>query len=75
MDACVYVGEVVQNEYIIDPQQLKKLKVDTCILSSDRMDTGFGGVDGAMKLGIEIQYFPYTKGVSSTLIRNKIGEE
>lgn len=55
----------------------KKLKVNYLFIGDDWYDTGrFNEIEKNLKkIGVEVIYFPYTKSISSTMIRQKISKE
>lgn len=73
--ACRYVDGVEEREaFAIDVPHLKKLGVDMIVIGDDWKDKKLDGLDEAGGAGIEIVYLSYTKGVSTTAIKNKIRE-
>jgi len=72
LKACSLVDEVVMSKMIFDVDSLKKLDVDVIVLGSDWKNRYLEGKEEAQKAGIEIIYFPYTEGISTTEIKAKI---
>ena len=72
LKACSLVDEVVMSKMIFNVDNLKKLNVDVIVLGSDWKNRYLEGKEEAQKAGIEIIYFPYTEGISTTEIKAKI---
>ena len=72
LKACSLVDEVVMSKMIFNIDNLKKLDVDVIVLGSDWKSRYLEGKEEAQKAGIEIIYFPYTEGISTTEIKAKI---
>ena len=72
LKACSLVDEVVMSKMIFNVDNLKKLDVDVIVLGSDWKNRYLEGKEEAQKAGIEIIYFPYTEGISTTEIKAKI---
>ena len=72
LKACSLVDEVVMSKMIFNVGNLKKLNVDVIVLGSDWKNRYLEGKEEAQKAGIEIIYFPYTEGISTTEIKAKI---
>ena len=72
LKACSLVDEVVMSKMIFNIDNLKKLNVDVIVLGSDWKNRYLEGKEEAQKAGIEIIYFPYTEGISTTEIKAKI---
>ena len=74
--ACKYTRRVIKGNLIINTEQLKEYGVDIYILGTDWKYEELEGREEAIKAGIEIRYFPYTEGISTTIIKARIrGEE
>ena len=69
LEACQYVDMVIESDLTIDAKKLKDFAVDILVLGSDWKDKKLPGLEDAKKF-LEVIYFPYTEGVSTTDIRN-----
>ena len=69
-----YVDAVVPQENMDKLTMCKKLKANVMFVGDDWYDTEkWNGFEAEFqKAGIQIVYFPYTKGTSSTILREKI---
>ena len=69
-----YVDAVVPQENMDKLTMCKKLKASVMFVGDDWYDTEKwnGFEEEFQKEGIQIVYFPYTKGTSSTILREKI---
>ena len=74
--ACRWVDMVVDNNNgCIDVNQLRDLNIEIVVLGDDWKNKKVVGQDEAVAEGIEFIYMPYTRRVSSTEIRKRIGEK
>jgi len=72
LNACKYVDCVVIQEKILDIKQLKEMKVDIIVVGTDWVNKKNDGIDWLKENDGCIVYLPYTKGVSTTEIRERI---
>jgi len=72
LKACKYVDKVIKSDLTFNIRQLKRHKIEVIVLGSDWKGKYVIGQIRAEKEGIEIAYFPYTKKISSTIIKRKI---
>lgn len=71
-----YVDEVVKQTKLSDPNQLKDLKVDIVTIGDDWKDKYLEGLEWAKKQkDVKVVYLPYTKRLSTTLVKEKIQNE
>lgn len=72
-----YVDEVVPQETMNKMEAWKKYKFDVMFVGSDWQGTEkwLKIEEEFKKVGVDIVYFPYTKGISSTQLREKIKEK
>lgn len=72
-----YVDEVVPQETMNKMEAWKKYKFDVMFVGSDWKGTEkwLKIEEEFKKVGVDIVYFPYTKGISSTQLREKIKEK
>ena len=70
--ACRFVDGILESDLTFNIKVLKKYKIEVIVLGSDWKNKYLAGVNEAKKEGIKIVYFSYTKGVSSTEIKEKI---
>ncbi len=76
LKACSGVDEVVSNQNgSLDATQLIGLGIEVVVVGSDWENKSLRGEKKVEESGIRIQYFPYTKSVSSTQIKDKINEK
>lgn len=76
LQACSGINKVVSNESgCINVSQLLALDIEVVALADYWLNDNLAGKREAEEAGIIIQYFPYTKGISSTKIKKKIKEE
>jgi len=73
LKACRYVDKVIKSDLTFNIDKLKRYKIEVLVLGSDWEGKYLAGVDEAREIGIKIIYFPYTKGVSTTEIKKRIG--
>lgn len=75
--AIKYVDEVVSQEDRDKFKAWQKLQFDVMFVGDDwRGDTLFVEVEEMLrKVGVDVIYFPYTQGVSSTLLREKLEKD
>ena len=71
------VDAVVPQENMDKMEQWKKLKFDVMFVGDDWYNTDKWKTfeDEFKKVGVQIVYFPYTKGVSSTKINNILNDQ
>lgn len=72
LKACKYVDKVVKSDLTFSVRKLKRRNVEVIVLGSDWKDKYLAGIYEAKKENIEILYFPYTQGISSTDIKRRI---
>lgn len=73
LKSCSGVDEVVSNQNgSLDATQLIGLDVEVVIVGSDWKNKSLKGKKKIEESGIRMQYFPYTKTVSSTQIKDEI---
>jgi len=72
LKACRYVDKMIESDLTFNIKKLKKYKIEVLVLGDDWKGKYLAGLDEAKKMGIEIVYFPYTEGISSTEIRKRI---
>jgi len=72
LEACRFVDEVIESDLSFNVAVLKERAVDIIVLGSDWEGKYLAGKEEAQEEGIEVVYFPYTEGVSTTEIKNKI---
>lgn len=72
LKACKYVDRVIKGDLTFNIDKLKRYKIEVLVLGSDWKGKYLAGVDEAKEIGIEIIYFPYTKGISTTKVRERI---
>jgi len=72
LKACKYVDKVIKSDLTFNIKQLKRHKIEVIVLGSDWKGKYVIGQIRAEKEGIEVVYFPYTKRISSTKIREKM---
>jgi len=75
LKACKYVDRVIEGDLTFNIDKLKRYKIEVLILGSDWKGKYLAGVGEAKKIGIKIIYFPYTKRISTTKVREKIKNE
>ena len=76
LKACSGVDKIVNNKSgSLDVNQLNTLNIEVVILADCWLNKNLVGKKEVEEAGIKIQYFPYTKGISSTKIKKKIKEE
>lgn len=66
------VDMVIKSAIIINAGTLKEHNVDVCVLGTEWKNKELEGVKEAIQVGIEVVYLPYTKRVSTTIIKNRI---
>jgi len=69
--SCKHVDKVVKQTVLNDIRTLKRYKVDIVTIGDDWKDKYDEGLEWMKKHG-RVIYLPYTKGVSSTFIKEKI---
>jgi len=70
---CKYVDEVVKQEKLLNPKQIKKLKIDILTIGDDWKNKYMEGLEWAKKQkNIKVVYLPYTKNISSTKIKQNV---
>jgi len=75
LEACSGVDKVVSNKSgSLDVKQLIALNIEVVVVADDWKDKDLVGKNKVKEANIRIQYFPYTKGISSTKIKDKIRE-
>ena len=72
LKACRYVDEVVKRIVPVRAKKLKRLGVEVFVLGSDWKGKALEGLDKAIKAGIKVKYFSYTKNISTTEIQRKL---
>jgi len=72
LEACRFVDEVIESDLTFNVAVLKEHAVDAVVLGSDWKNKYLAGKEEVQEEGIEIVYFPYTEGVSTTEIKNAI---
>jgi len=76
LKACSGVDKIVNNKSgSLDVNQLNTLNIEVVVLADCWLNKNLVGKKEVEEAGIKIQYFPYTKGISSTKIKKKIKEE
>jgi len=71
LKACRYVDEVIVQTKILDINQLKEHKVDIIVIGDDWKDKYLEGLEWMKEHG-KVIYVPYTKGISTSLIKQKL---
>lgn len=71
IESLKFVDQVVKQEKLLDVEQMKELKVDILTIGDDWKGKDLEGLRWAEE-NHKLVYFPYTKGISSTLIKKKI---
>lgn len=71
LKACKYVDEVIVQTKILDINQLKEHKVDIIVIGDDWTDKYLEGLEWMKEHG-KVIYVPYTKGISTSLIKQKL---
>jgi glycerol-3-phosphate cytidylyltransferase len=71
IESCKYVDMVVKQSVLLDIRILKKYKVNCVTIGSDWKNKCVGGLDWMKQHGTVI-YLPYTKHISSTVIKREI---
>lgn len=72
LKACRYVDRVIKSDLTFNINKLRRYKIEILVLGSDLKGKYFVGVSEAKEIGIKVVYFPYTKGVSSTKVKDEI---
>lgn len=72
LKVCKYVDKVVKSDLTFNIIQLRRLKIEVIVLGSDWKGKYVIGQIKAEEEGIKIVYFPYTKRISSTKIRERM---
>jgi len=72
LKACKYVDKVIKSDLTFNIRQLKRHRIEVIVLGSDWEGKCVDGQTTAEMAGIKIVYFSYTKGISSTEIKEKI---
>src|SRR3989344_7237586 len=73
--SCRYVDEVVKQEDYLKPDEMLKLKVNIIVAGSDWEGKYLESVEWLKNnTDIKMVYFPYTSGISSTIIKQKLNE-
>lgn len=72
LKACRYVDRVIKSDLTFNIDKLKRYKIEVLVLGDDWRHKDLAGLSEAKKAGIKIKYFPYTKTVSTTIIRERI---
>lgn len=72
LKACKYVGRIIEGDLTFSIDKLKRYKIEVLVLGSDWKGEYLAGVDEAKEIGIKVVYFPYTKGISTTKIKERI---
>lgn len=67
-----YVDEVVRQDFLLDVNELKKIHPNIITIGSDWKKINVLGLIWAKKNGIKVVYLPYTMGISSTIIKERI---
>ena len=77
VEAIKYVGEVVPQITRDKVEALERLHFDIMFVGDDWKNSQlFLQVEGVFKAkGVDIKYFPYTKGTSSTLMRSYLEDQ
>lgn len=71
--ACRYVDKVIVQGKFFDPKQLRKYNIDYVLLGSDWKGVDFPALTYAQGiLKFNVIYKPYTKEVSSSIIKERI---
>jgi len=71
LNACKYVDEIVIQTKILDIRQLKLFNVDIIVIGDDWKDKENAGIEYIKHHG-KVVFLPYTKGVSTTEIKQRI---
>ena len=67
------VSDVIKSQYTVDIPLLQRMQIDICVLGTDLQGkTCKLGIKDIEKAGITMMYLPYTKGISTTQIIEKI---
>lgn len=75
LKACRYVDIIIKSEFILNIDKLKKHKIEVLVLPTGFIDQSYlNGANKAEEIGVKIIYLPYTKTISTTMIKNKIRE-
>ena len=72
LESCRYVDEVVIEEKLSDPEQVKLLNIDVFACGGDWKDKKYEAVEWAKKEGIKVVYLNYTKDISTTKIKKDL---
>ena len=73
LESCQYVDEVTWNIHTVPPvKRLRELKIEAVVLADSWKRKYLTGKKEAEIGGIELIYFPYTKSVSTTKIKERI---
>lgn len=73
IQSCRYVDKVIVQRKLLDIKTLRKHRVDCLTIGSDWKGKHVPGLDW-MRKNKEVVFLPYTKKISSTLIKKKIIE-
>lgn len=73
LKACKYVDKVVPQTILTDIRTLKKYKIDIVTTGDDWKNRYLKGLEWMKKHG-KVVYFPYTRGISSTMLKEKISQ-
>jgi len=67
------VDKIIKQEKFFDVKQLKKYNISTIVLGDDWKNKSFPELEKCLKeLNIKVYYIPYTKRLSTSLIKRKI---
>lgn len=67
-----YVDEVVQQQNLFDVEQFKQLNADYYVIGDDWKNNFSNSGLNWLRNNNKILFFPYTKGLSTTMIKKKI---
>ena len=71
--SCRYVDEVIVQEELLGLDMLKEINPDIFTIGSDWKDKEVEGINYLISNNKKVIYFDYTKDISSTLLKKKIG--
>jgi len=72
--ACKYVDEVIVQHKLLDPKVLDRINPDIITIGSDWKSKHLDGLEYFKTKG-QVIYFDYTKGVSTTMLINRVIEQ
>ena len=71
VESCKYIDEVVKQDKLMDVDILKQYEIDIVTIGSDWKNKYIEGLQWA-KDNLEVVFIPYTKGVSSSILRDRL---